>query len=667
MRVLGLDILPDRRSFFCVVIDSDTNEILFRGVVRREDLASFIEKHSIDTVAIDNIFELYEDSESIIRFLEETGVTLIQVTGPLFRQRKLISLAREYGLHDGTKLSPEQAAEIAAKIALSRGGAEVLAFREATLITVSRSRSFGVVGGSHQKHYLRAAEARIKAVVRDIQRVLNENNIPYDIFIREGGGGYKSAKIVVYEHVERIRKIIKEGKTDWYQIRLEPIRHNRIIFVDSSESNLYPTGRYIIVGVDPGETTGIAILDLNGNILYIGSRRSIGFFELIDKIYEYGKPLIVSCDVPKIPHFVKMLANRAGAIIFKPNKTITVAKKNEIVRKVGIKVGDSHQRDALVAALIAYKHYERKFSKVDNLARYIPFISADAVKAEIILRNIDIRSAILMQLSRFIQTSQRSANHVSHREIALLRENQVLREKYVELKSRFETLIHEHRKLKRQLLESERRISELEKELEKLRKEHTKKIFDDLKQRDVIVQKLSSENEMLRKRISGLEDKVRELESMIEVLGRIARRENDEIVVKKISPLSYETASSWLRVYGLTRYDLILTQRIIFSTKLLEILKSKTLGIILMSWDKTSSETIEILETNGIPVFDYEDFSDIIDKNMLVQRVKIPELSKRIREILIERFEGYEQLYEEFVRVLEEYRKKRIESYFGGS
>ncbi len=662
MRVLGLDILPDRRNFFCVIIDSDTEEILFRGVVRKENLASFIGKHSVDIVAIDNIFEICDSADKIIKFLEATKVTLIQVTGPLFRQRKLASLAKEYGLHEGKKLSPEQAAEVAAKLALKREGVEVLAFREATLIIVSRSRSFGIVGGSHQKHYLRAAEARIKAVVREIQRVLSENNVPYDIFIREGEGGYKSAKIIVYEPIEQIQRIVKETKTDWYQVRLEPIKHNRILFVSSSELGSYHSaGRYLIVGVDPGETTGVAILDLKGNILYVDSRRSIGFFELIDRIYEYGRPIIISCDVPKIPHFVKMLANKSGAVIHKPNKTLSVARKNEIIRKTGIKIGDSHQRDALVAALLAYKHYERKFSKIDNLVRYIPFVSADAVKAEIILRNIDIRSAILTQLSKILQTPQRNMDHISHREIALLRENQTLRERYVELKNKFDTLIRENRRLKKELIKSERKISELIEELERLRKGREREAFNELKFRDTIVRKLSSENEMLKRTILNLEDKIRELESKIEILGRIALRENNEIVIKKIAPLTYQTASYWLQTYGLTRYDIILTQKIVFSSKLLEIIKSKILGIILTDWNTTPPETIDTLEANGIPIFDYSDFSDIVDRNKLVQKVKISDILRRVRNILIEKFESYEQLYKEFIQVLEEYRKKRIE------
>ncbi|MEM2390665.1 MAG: DUF460 domain-containing protein [Candidatus Korarchaeota archaeon] len=663
LRILGLDILPDRRNFFFVILNSETQEIILKGIVSRGDLIDFIKRNSIDLVAIDNIFELYSNTNEILRFLEETGTTLVQVTGSMFRQRKLASIAKEYDMHRGGKLSPEQAAEIAARLAASKEGAKVVAFMEATLITITRSRSFGVVGGSHQRQYLRAAEARIKAAAKEVLDLLNERGIPYDLFVRQGEGGYKSAKIIVYESFNNLRGIIKQTENDWYQIKIEPISHNKLLFINGSEpSEVSKKGQYLIIGIDPGETTGLAILNLNGDVLYIASRRSIGLFDLIDEIYKHGQPLIISCDVPKVPHFVKMIATQSGAVIYRPDKVLPVSKKNEVARKAGVKVFDSHQRDAYVAAWLAYKHYEKKFSKINALAKYIPFIDADSIKAEVVLKSIDVRSAIIMQLSKLLQEPQKTENIISSREAILQKENSILREKYVQLKEKYEEILKENENLRLKLAESERRISELLKELEKTHREEFKRTLDELKLKDPIVQKLCLENETLKGTITNLENKIRTLESKIEILERIASRENDEVIIKKIPTLSHQTAEEWIQTYGLTRFDFILTHRILFSSRLLEILKeSKILGIILVDRDSTPPETVHTLEANGIAVIDYQDTLDLIDKNLLVQKIKISEIRKRIRGILIERFESHEHLYQEFLEILEEYRKKRLE------
>ena len=209
-------------------------------------------------------------------------------------------------------------------------------------------------------------------MVRSIIDTLKKNNITYDTFVRESEGGYKSARIIVYAPLKAVKKHIKPTETNWYQIRVEPIRHDRLMFLASDISiESESRGHYLIVGVDPGDTTGIAIIDLKGHVLYVNSRRGIGVLELMDNIYKYGRPLIISTDVPKIPHFVQQISQKSGAIIFRPKKIVSIVRKNEIVKNLGVKVEDSHQRDALVAAFLAYKNYEKKFAKIDNILKYI--------------------------------------------------------------------------------------------------------------------------------------------------------------------------------------------------------------------------------------------------------------------------------------------------------
>ena len=55
--------------------------------------------------------------------------------------------------------------------------------------------------------------------------------------------------------------------------------------------------RGLIVGIDPGITTGIAILDLYGNVVKVCSKRNMGKNEIIRTITNFGHPLIITSDV----------------------------------------------------------------------------------------------------------------------------------------------------------------------------------------------------------------------------------------------------------------------------------------------------------------------------------------------------------------------------------
>ena len=50
--------------------------------------------------------------------------------------------------------------------------------------------------------------------------------------------------------------------------------------------------RRIILGIDPGITTGLAALDLDGNILFAKSEREISLNRIVDEVARYGKVIL---------------------------------------------------------------------------------------------------------------------------------------------------------------------------------------------------------------------------------------------------------------------------------------------------------------------------------------------------------------------------------------
>lgn len=188
---------------------------------------------------------------------------------------------------------------------------------------------------------------------------------------------------------------------------------NIIVEVDNMTDGLKTP---IIVGFDPGLTVGLAILDLNGNLLFLKSFKEISKSEIITTIMEFGKTILIATDVENPPKAVKKLASSLNAKIFSPKNDISVSYKNEVVNdflknisdisfdsktnkdwhdtylknKSNFKYSsnnsnnsnsfhgdnnynnyisssvDAHERDSLSAAILAYNHYQKKLNQLEK-------------------------------------------------------------------------------------------------------------------------------------------------------------------------------------------------------------------------------------------------------------------------------------------------------------
>ncbi|MCL2116319.1 MAG: DUF460 domain-containing protein [Methanobrevibacter sp.] len=160
--------------------------------------------------------------------------------------------------------------------------------------------------------------------------------------------------------------------------------------MDSLSKN-YKTS--IIVGFDPGLNVGIAILDLNGKLLFLNSFKEISKSEIINIIIKYGKAVLIATDVKQIPKAVKKLASSLNSKIHSPKNDVQVSYKNKIVDEYLKKNNnfnfesnykfennqnitteediystnfDAHGRDSLFAAIFAYKNYENKLNQLEK-------------------------------------------------------------------------------------------------------------------------------------------------------------------------------------------------------------------------------------------------------------------------------------------------------------
>jgi hypothetical protein len=138
--------------------------------------------------------------------------------------------------------------------------------------------------------------------------------------------------------------------------------------------------RYLIVGIDPGTTTALAALDLDGNLLHLASSRQMAMSDVIESLYKVGKPLIIATDVQEMPYSVEKIRRAFSAIAFVPKQDVSVETKVEMTAP--FEYANDHERDALSAALDAFRQYRHKFQNL--IKRIPPGHDLDEVRARVI-------------------------------------------------------------------------------------------------------------------------------------------------------------------------------------------------------------------------------------------------------------------------------------------
>jgi predicted RNase H-like nuclease (RuvC/YqgF family) len=119
----------------------------------------------------------------------------------------------------------------------------------------------------------------------------------------------------------------------------------------------------LIVGIDPGTTSAAAGVDFEGELEFLFSERHISTSELIEKIIENGRPVIITSDKAKTPSKVNKIASSFGAELYEPESDLRQKEKAELGD------GDNyHEIDASAAAFNAYNNSRKQIRKIKEIA-----------------------------------------------------------------------------------------------------------------------------------------------------------------------------------------------------------------------------------------------------------------------------------------------------------
>ncbi|MDO5844466.1 MAG: DUF460 domain-containing protein [Methanocorpusculum sp.] len=348
------------------VASEEKNISLFR-------LLRLINEERPEILAVDSIQEIAKDTKELYVFLSALphSTKLVQVTGNGIKMETLPQAAARYNLKFD-KTNPMEEAKASALVASFGGGYEVAAFEKETLVTVSRGRSLGR-GGWSQNRYVRKVHGAVKVRAREIEDKLTEQGLRFTKTVRRAFGG--ESRILFDVFAERADVPVSSMKSGDVSVKVEGRRKDKIEFVPLSKR---PS--YIIVGIDPGTTVGLAALDLDGNLVYLSSVRALASGDIISEIRKIGKPALIATDKAEMPFGVEKIRRAFSAPGWTPKKDILIKEKYEAA--LGYEFNDDHQRDSLSAALMAYASYRNKF---DNISRRLPAgTDLDIVRAGIL-------------------------------------------------------------------------------------------------------------------------------------------------------------------------------------------------------------------------------------------------------------------------------------------
>lgn len=120
------------------------------------------------------------------------------------------------------------------------------------------------------------------------------------------------------------------------------------------------------MGFDPGVTSGVAIMSLEGGLLFSESFRNVRLEDIAQAISKVGTPVILATDVSPPSDSASRLCRMFGATLFYPPISLTVSEKQAMTHGGG--AGDVHQRDALASAIYAFRNYRPMIEKVRQKA-----------------------------------------------------------------------------------------------------------------------------------------------------------------------------------------------------------------------------------------------------------------------------------------------------------
>lgn len=384
--------------------------------------------------------------------------------------------------------------------------------------------------------------------------------------------------------------------------------------------------RPIFVGIDPGTTTGYAILDEDKNLISLESGKNMGLNEILNQIIARGIPLVAGTDKAKLPDFVERFSTRTGCKTFIPDSDLKVEEKRNLAGDYKFK--DSHQMDALASAVYAYNAYSNIIKRIKKV---VPKKYVHQALIYVIRESIPVKEALDLLEGRD--------------EEAKIVKKAVDEERYD--KEDFVKVFHKLRRLKKENSLLQKYNHEIRERLRQRSSRLDALVKQKDKNRSLDEKKIGSLFAVKEKRLADLKKEIKEKNKKIDSLTKDIMNVTDFIIRLEDNYLIKRLRNLGLREYrekksklGIKRSDILLVEDInIYNKDVLDDLKEKVIGIIYearpnkitkkeIPFELISSEDIDLINWKDFAVAQKEKIENKLQKKNILNRM-IEEYKRR--------------------------------------
>lgn len=367
----------------------------------------------------------------------------------------------------------------------------------------------------------------------------------------------------------------------------------------------------LIVGIDPGITTAYAVLDVDGSVVKLKSSKELNLNNLLAEITAEGRVLVIGTDVKHIPGLIEKFSARVSAKVIIPEEDMKVGFKERITEQY--KPHDDHQRDALAAALHAFKEVQPMLQKVDDALKRL---GKEHLSAEVkirVLRGFTIANALAsleqkedeaVIKKRRMKTAFKKPSRLVEENVHLKKETRVLTAKVVYLDNKIQQL------------------------LKKMETRSEEKAADSIKFKNKKIEFLNQEIEKYKKEVAQLRQEVK-------ATTHLLLESRDKIIAKKLKTLGWDEVSRTVEDGDVLVVDDVNS----FSDRSLEMLKKKV-NIILYKKQPAKEllkYSFSFVNAANVPMKETETLAVIEKEALEKERKKKDMLSTIVKEYQEER------------------------------
>ncbi len=398
---------------------------------------------------------------------------------------------------------------------------------------------------------------------------------------------------------------------------------------------------YTFVGIDPGTTIGVAIIDLEGNPIEVFSSKNYSCSDVVERIIAHGNPLIVASDVTPTPSTVKRISRIFSSPVHELDKSLATEEKIALTKGEGYEYKNVHERDALAACVNAFRRYKKKFSQVQK--KTPAGVDVEEVKA-LVVKGVSISAAINRLISakegkekatkgeKQGQEEKKGGEEDEDENILRLRRIMKGKDEKIEMLEDLTTT------LKSKVEEKEIEIKNLHSKMDSVRSVRRREIeeTEEIKRRDREIERLREEVKARGEENAELRKIIEELKGKKEVKVKGGKR------IKLIRFFSRAAILDTDRKYGLKKGDIVfLEDGSGGGASTAELLAKKGVAAVIygkelshFAADKFFEFDIPTFSTDEIPLLLNEGDFAFIDQHLLNEKI---EEWKRKREKMEER------------------------------